>query len=204
MNVSVILTMSAILLAPLVAIQVSVYLEKKREVRGTRLNVFRTLMATRGSKLSVNHINALNMIDVEFYGKDKKLKNVVDAWKLYLNHLKNKGLSDEVWEQRGTELFEDLLDIMATCLDYDFDRVSIKETSYYPEGYGEIDEENRIIRKGLAGVFSGKFGFPVQAISGESDNKLQEIQKRLFELQIIYFSDYHPDKPFRVELVGKD
>ena len=67
MNVSVILTMSAILLAPLVAIQVSVYLEKKREVRGTRLNVFRTLMATRGSKLSVNHINALNMIDVEFY-----------------------------------------------------------------------------------------------------------------------------------------
>jgi hypothetical protein len=38
-----------------------------------RLHVFRTLMATRRIPISPDHVNALNLIEVDFY-KCKKLK----------------------------------------------------------------------------------------------------------------------------------
>jgi hypothetical protein len=34
--------------------------------------VFRTLMTTRASRMAPDHVQALNMIDVEFAGDDRK------------------------------------------------------------------------------------------------------------------------------------
>lgn len=49
-------------------------------------------MATRGAKVSPDHVEALNMIDIEFYGRrsgrrSRAEKSVVDAWKIYLDWL---------------------------------------------------------------------------------------------------------------------
>jgi uncharacterized protein DUF6680 len=44
-------------------------------------------MATRAARLTPDHVQALNLIDVEFYSKRKKYKRVLDAWKAYHDHL---------------------------------------------------------------------------------------------------------------------
>src|SRR5438067_9365814 len=79
-------TIIAIILGPILAIQVEKYLEDRRESRRRKITLFRELMVTRGSRLSARHVEALNGIQMEFHneGEDKK---VVDAWKLYITHL---------------------------------------------------------------------------------------------------------------------
>ena len=79
------LMICAVILAPLIAVQVDKYLEKKRNKKGRKLGIFKTLMATRGRALDPRHVEALNMIDLEFEGE----KSVTDAWKAYLDHLVN-------------------------------------------------------------------------------------------------------------------
>lgn len=169
-----ILTILAILLAPVFAIQVSVYLDRRREEKYRRMYTFRTLMATRAARLSADHINALNMIDVEFYGKDRKSRMVVDAWKIYLDHLENKVLLEsslETWASKGLDLFIELLSEMAAFLNYDFDKVSIKKTSYSPEAHGQMEDDQLIIRKGLSALFSGKYAIPIKVMPIEDKDK---------------------------------
>ena len=84
-TISDILMIGAVILAPLIAVQVDKYLEKKRNKKERKLNVFKTLMATRGRVLDPRHVEALNMIDLEFNGE----KAVTVAWKAYLDHLAN-------------------------------------------------------------------------------------------------------------------
>lgn len=181
MSLSIVVSAAAILLAPLIALQVSVYLEKRREKRKRRLGIFKTLMATRAARLSREHVQALNMIDVEFYGE----KKVIRAWKAYLDHLAEPRDSPDVWSEKKDELFIDLLDTMATELGYDFDKTSIKNTSYFPEGHGRMEEDQRIIRRGLATIIQGDAPFPIK-IAGEADE--EKVEKWLSLLEK-YFSN---------------
>jgi hypothetical protein len=111
----------AVLLAPIIAIQVSTYIEKRRERRLRRFSVFRTLMTTRATKLSQAFVEALNMIDVEFYGNDRKSKAVREDWKSLLDHLYDKSLSGEAWAIKKEDLTSELLHKMALSLGNHFD-----------------------------------------------------------------------------------
>lgn len=158
------LTIVATLLSPLIAVQVSVYLQHRKEKREQRFQVFRTLMATRAANLNPAHVEALNMIDVAYYGADRKSKAVVEACKVYIEH-HNRPLSQEGWGMRREELLVDLLQKMANCLGYDFDKVSIQRTSYFPRGFGDTDWENQQIRKLALAVLKGERWLPVYATS---------------------------------------
>lgn len=70
----------ATLLSPLIAVQATRYLDERNEVRGRKLSIFKTLMATRGYTVSWVHVEALNRIDLEFVRGRKKEKAVVEAW----------------------------------------------------------------------------------------------------------------------------
>ena len=80
-----ILTILAILFAPLVALRISVRLDEGKEITKRKLDIFRTLMATRGAPLLPQHIDALNRILVDFY-EDKE---VVDCWRIYPEGMKS-------------------------------------------------------------------------------------------------------------------
>jgi hypothetical protein len=67
-NISV--TTLAIILAPLIAIQVSKRLERRREARERMLSIFFTLMAYRRYPTHFETVRALNMIDTVFNSKD--------------------------------------------------------------------------------------------------------------------------------------
>ncbi len=154
------LTIAATLLSPLIAVQVSVYLQHRREKRDQRLGVFRTLMATRAANLNPAHVEALNTIDVAFYGSDRKSKAVVEACKVYLEH-HNSPTSSENWGSRRLELLVDLLQKMADSLGYEFDKVSIQRTSYFPRGFGDADWDQQQIRKLLLALLKGERMLPI-------------------------------------------
>ncbi|PKA68862.1 hypothetical protein ATI02_1664 [Pseudomonas baetica] len=67
------------LLSPFFAVQATRYLDERNEIRGRKLSIFKTLMATRGYVISWGHVEALNRIDLEFMKSHKKEKAVVEA-----------------------------------------------------------------------------------------------------------------------------
>lgn len=161
MTVSEIISVVAVLLSPLVALQVSGLLQRRREERQRRLQVFKTLMGTRASGLAPEHVQALNMIDIEFHGPDSKSKAVLNAWKAYLDHLNSSQTDSAVWGSKREDLFVDLLYEMSRHLDYDFDKTHIRRTSYFPKGVGDLESDQLAIRRGVAEIMSGRASFPI-------------------------------------------
>ncbi len=165
------LTILAILAAPAVAIQVSLWLAKNQEKRQRRLTIFRALMGTRASTLAREHVQALNVVDVDFYGSDNKSRAVVDALKVYLDHL-NSGPVDQAWGTKRAELLVDLLQTMATQLGYQFDKTEIKRTSYMPSGYGDAELDYQEVRKLLLALLRGERGLPVYTPADQQPERL--------------------------------
>ncbi len=167
MSLTDVLMVDAVLLAPLIAIQVSVFLETRREKRQRRLTLFRTLMMTRASRLAPDHVNALNMIDVEFSGVDAKSKRVRSAWKAYLDILNSANMPSEVWHEKTLDLFIDLLYNIAVGVGYDFDRTHLRRNAYFPRGFGETETDQVAIRTGVRELLEGKRVLPVWVPSVE-------------------------------------
>jgi hypothetical protein len=165
LNISDGLMILAVLLGPIIAVQLTRYLDNKREAQQRKLDIFRTLMATRLYNISWDHVNALNRIDVEFDSRVPKEKDVLNAWKSYLDLLNDKGLTAESWNTRRTDLFVDLLHRMALVLNYDFDKTHIKNSAYSPVAHSNSEQEVNEIRAGLIKVLKGEIAIPVK-ISG--------------------------------------
>lgn len=113
-----IITIFAIVLSPIIALKIQKKLDILSDMRERKLNVFKTLMATRGDRNSREHIEALNMIDVEFYDDT----TVIDSWNIYRCELDSS--------LDNTKLFIDLLFCMATALGYDFSKTLLDECAY--------------------------------------------------------------------------
>jgi len=163
------LMIAAVLLGPIIAVRLTRYLDNKKEERERKLQVFKTLMATRAYTVSWDHVVALNRIDLEFNGKIKKEKDVIEAWKAYLDLLNEKGMSSEQWAIKRVELLVELLHTMARVLDYDFDKTHIKNSSYSPVAHGTIEEEQQALRAGLIEVLAGKRPLPMSITNWPKD-----------------------------------
>ncbi len=180
----VIINIVAILLAPLIAIQVSQWLSRRREAENRKMEIFRNLMATRTTGLSPIHVEALNKIDIEFSQNDEKTKAVFEAWKEYRDHLNSaadiKAENEQGWKNWGArkeDLLAELLQKMSVRMGYNFDKVDIKRGHYYPKGYGDIETEQMIIRQGLANIFQRKEMFPIIAWIANQPNQQPEVAK---------------------------
>jgi hypothetical protein len=183
----------AMLVAPLLAVQVQKWIERFRERRGRKLRIFFTLMSTRMARVSPYHVEALNMIDTEFYtkgiskllGRHKKDLAVVDAWKSYLDHLTSLGEKPteaelQTWVVRKDDLFIDLLFQMSRAVGYDFDKVHLKRSIYSPKAHGDEEQDQRIIRESLVSILSGAKPLPMTLIASEDAlTKQAALQKSL-------------------------
>jgi uncharacterized protein DUF6680 len=152
--------MLTIVLSPLIAVQVTEFVNRRREARGRRTWIFRTLMATRISRLSLDHVQALNQIDLEF--QDRRFHNVLKAWKAYRHHLNIQDPPSEVWMTKGLDLLVELLFEMGKCLGYSLDKTDIRSTSYSPNAHGQFEDEQANIRRGLLGVLNGTRAIIIQ------------------------------------------
>lgn len=159
----------AVLLGPIIAVQLTRFLDNKNEIKQRKLDLFRVLMSTRAYNISWEHVSALNRIDIEFDNKTSKEKVVLDSWKSYLDLLNDKSLTPETWNTRRIDLFVDLLHKMALVLDYDFDKTHIKNSAYSPVAHGNSEQEINEIRAGLIKVLKGEISIPIQ-IQGVAQN----------------------------------
>ena len=151
----------ATILGPVLAVQAQKWLERGRAIRDRRMWILSVLMSTRAARLSAPHVEALNAVPIEFYGSDKRLRAVIDAWKAYFDHLNTESTNQDLWNQKWNELFVELLHLISQFLGYEFSRVEIAKEVYAPKGHAAIESDQEIIRRGLAGMFSGKVAIPM-------------------------------------------
>ncbi|MDH4554792.1 hypothetical protein E8F11_06310 [Pseudomonas sp. BN417] len=155
------LMMFVVLAGPIIAVQLTRYLDSRNEIQGRKLQIFKTLMATRAYTISWHHVEALNSIDLEFNQKNKKEKQVIEAWKQYLDHLGLDKMDPDQWAIRRVDLFVELLHKMAIVLKYDFDKTHIKNSSYAPRAHGDIENEQGNMRKMAIELLEGKRVLPL-------------------------------------------
>jgi hypothetical protein len=166
------LTIVALILGPILAVQAQKWIELAREKRNQRLYNFNRLMATRGAQLSAAHVEALNMIDPEFSGASKKDENVRLRWKEYLDNLaslsndpKEQEKQIPAWTQKNQDLLANLLHEMGLAVGYKFDKVQILRGIYSPKGHAQIELENQLIRRFLIELLAGHRTLPLDVRS---------------------------------------
>lgn len=161
MTLTEVLMVLATAVSPLIAVQVTRYLDDRNEERGRKLQVFKTLMATRAQNISPIHVEALNRIDLEFSAKRKQEKPVVEIWQQYLDHLGNEAMDATAWNQRRVDLLVDLLYAMGQSLAYDFSKTQIKNGIYSPAAHGRIETEQERVRQLTLELLEGKRPLPM-------------------------------------------
>ena len=158
------INIAAILISPIIAVVISIWLQNRKEQRGQKLSIFSTLIATRHALISEEPVRALNMIDVVFHD----CPNVRQLWHEYFGMLNNEGLNNpNGWKQRQAKNLE-MITAMAKVLGYgqaithlDIDRV------YYPTGLGTQSQRAEEIANELLRVLKASGGLQVNPKLGQ-------------------------------------
>ena len=129
----------ATLVGPILAVWASEWRQQQKAQQDRKEWVFRTLMSTRGAKLRVDHVAAINHIEFAF--PRKTCPQIDDSRSLYRKHLRNQdSLSADVgvrqaWNNKANDLFSAMLFLMAQNLRIPFTQTDITEESYHPDAH---------------------------------------------------------------------
>lgn len=182
MTISDWLVILVILVAPILAVQIQRFIENRKEVKTRKMQIFRTLMATRATRLDAKHIEALNMIDIEFF----KNKKITEAWKLLLDNFVNypKDIKNPNYQvqlnlcvEKSNNLFINLLYEMAKSLNYKFDKVHLTRGVYIPKGQADYMMDQEFIRRAFIEVLSGTRSIPIKVVNVVKDETVKQISK---------------------------
>ncbi|WP_028965821.1 DUF6680 family protein [Sphingomonas phyllosphaerae] len=173
------LIIAATVAGPILAVQAQKWLERGRAIEDRRVAIFRALMTTRAARLAAAHVEAINAVPVEFYGRKPKLKAIVDDWHTYLDLLADKSLSTEAAVIERQRAFLDMLYKMSTYLGYSFSRSELEKDVYYPEGHAAIEADAETIRRGFAALLRGDISLPMRVTDFPYDNSVTTEQDAL-------------------------
>ena len=147
---------------PVIAILVSMWLtsrnERRGQLRNRRFNIFRTLLATRGQAITQDHVAALNLVEVDYYGVVK----VIGAWRIYMDHLSSgpRGrrmteAESTFFEDKRTDLLAKLLHLVAVELGFRMSDLDLKRGGYAPSGWLDRDQLDTSMKEAAVALFSG-------------------------------------------------
>lgn len=177
MSTKDIIMTAAVIIGPILAVRAQKVVESLCEKRERRMRIFRTLMSTRAERLNKEHVQSLNMIDIEFYGRvipiirtryqTNKEQAVTHAWKMYNNHLNRRSEYDtlEPWIKKNDELFVELIYAMSQCLSYDYDKVQLERDCYRPQAHDDYEQSQLKLLTGLEKVVSGERPMPMYVVN---------------------------------------
>lgn len=173
------LTLIAILVGPILAVFATRFVDGRRQRDERRNNIFKTLMKTRRNRISSEHVEALNLIELEF--ADDKV--VIDEWKKLFTHFGNphsrrqdeiaaETLSDQDKMLRDTMFYNRLADerqrqlakllhAMAKTLGFKAEQLDIFEGGYTPQGWSELEVEQHAARRFILDLAFGRKLLPV-------------------------------------------
>lgn len=148
-------------LGPIFAVSITLWRESVRELRSRRLHVFRVLMSTRGSALSHEHVNALNLIEVDFYD----CKGVITAWQSYKGHLDHGANPDTAqWGETRDSLLAKLLSEIGNVLKFGIPAIDIFKGGYAPIAWLRQENLERGALLFVKDLFDGKRSLPVSTV----------------------------------------
>lgn len=186
MDVNVWIIAFATVAGPILAVQAQKALERILERRRRKQSLFETLMATRANRVSTQHVEALNMIDLTFDGThpfgirrlrkrtSERERAVLAKWRIYLSHL------DDVPGENATEAarllwgsgtdskFLDVLEAIAGDVGYAFDRVQVAKGFYSPKAHGDQFLQDYAVRQWLYEIATNKRPLNVLAVVREA------------------------------------
>lgn len=161
MNIDTWAIVLATFCGPIAAVQAQMFLDRRRAQRNRREQIFYTLMRTRATSLSPEHVQALNAVPLEFRG----VKDITDAYKTYINHVYTPmpvpPADPKPWVDLRIDLLIDIMAKMAAKLGYKYTTVELKRDYYNPIWHSTVETEQNTIRQGLAKALSGS-GIPVE------------------------------------------
>ncbi len=76
-----------------------------------------------------------------------------------------------------------------------------KRAAYYPQGHGDIEQDQLVIRKGLAAVLKGEKSLPMEVTSLPMS---EEEAREQAELRKLMIQSYKGQLPLEVKLVKTD
>ncbi len=174
MNVDLnsIITIVVILIGPFVGIWGNGILDRQREQKARKMDIFRTLMRTRNARLSSDHVGAINLVEIEFVKHQKVIEKWTELRKHYgethakkPNEENDPDLYDERLNKERVELLTEMLSSMAEVLDFKVEQLRILKGSYYPQGHADMELAQFIIRDYAVGLAFGKRNVPVEIIN---------------------------------------
>ena len=149
------LTIAAIIVGPVLALGAQRVLDRLREKKKRRVDLYLTLMSTRASPLAPAHVQALNSIDVVFNRSwPWRDKTVRDAWHKVLEQV-NVAFDDanpRDWTERLHDRKVDLYQAMGKRVGYNFGTDYLKREMYLPKLYTDLEQDQLILRQRLVRV----------------------------------------------------
>jgi hypothetical protein len=113
-------------------------------------------MRTRPIRLSLEHVGALNLIQLEFYD----VAEVQAAYKSYVAHLNQEMPKEEPqltrFVEERSDRFIELLHQMGKHLGYGFDKRDLQKLGYGPVGWENDEATVRMMRSMAMEVMTGK------------------------------------------------
>jgi hypothetical protein len=184
MTVSDTILILATIAGPILAVQAQKWIERATERGSAQKRIFFALMATRATRVAPDHVQALNMIDLEFSGsgwrrQTSREREVVNRWRIYADHLNQDVDEADLWNAHGDELFTDLLVALAAALRYSFDRVQLRRGIYYPRAHGEAETRRVVFEKAVVKVFTGESPLSMKITEVPGTEESFELQRNL-------------------------
>jgi hypothetical protein len=149
----------AIFFGPVSALMASRALDRLREKRKARVELYHTAMSYRAAWLHPDSLRALNNIDIVF--SKNKDRPVREAWEKVLAHAYTKrpdAAADhagaKAWDDRMMDLRVDLYQQLGTAVGFDYGVDYIKTHMYYPQLHVDAEVEWIQIRKLLLQLLS--------------------------------------------------
>ena len=171
----------AVFTGPGAAVFIARELEKLGQKHSRRLSLFRSLMATRRTPTSPEHVTALNTIEVEFYRE----KEVIISFKKHMDLMPEQprieservdfsNMSEEevrkrnnYYELRIGNLRQDslasLLHSISKSIGMPMDKHDVFRGGYHPEAFANMEMEQRAIRNFVIGLALHERSVPVTA-----------------------------------------
>jgi hypothetical protein len=181
LKTSDVLTIIAIVAGPIVAVMITRWIDESRERTRRRMDVFRTLMRTRRTPATPEHVGALNLI----YAGDA---SVIANWKTLFTHfaaVHGRNASEQISDSLSLEeraqrenrfserlgkerqaLLSKLIHAMAKALKFRIEQLEIFEGGYTPQGWVDDDLQSRRMRQFLIDLYDGRKWLPVGVFQG--------------------------------------
>ena len=148
------LTIIAIIIGPIAAVVITLWWGSQNEKRRRKTEILASLMRTRATPLSDEHVGALNLVQLEFHNRVP----IISAHKSYIEHLNRKLPPVDQQPTFAAERNNLLLELIAAIgldLNYNLDKKDLEVLSYCPQAWQNdvwIQRENmRLLSRLLKG-----------------------------------------------------